>query len=252
MSRRVNTRSVHRQRQLDLTREVILDAATRLFVAHGYLATTIERIAAAAGVAPSTVYATFGTKVAILGAARWRWAQAAGVPEVREAVRRGAELDRRLALLAALNRRMYDSGIELLEAMRVAASADADAARDWEQVMVERQANLDAAFGDLPPRSRDMVRALLAADVYVETVQRGGWSSEEYERWVSDTLARLVAPSMGPGSQDPSTAPVGSSGVAIVGPSNEPHRAAPGELGGTPQARRRHRVAAAGPSPSPD
>src|SRR3954447_23867482 len=44
------------------TRRAILDTATRLFVERGYVATTIADVAAAAGVALDTIYATVGRK----------------------------------------------------------------------------------------------------------------------------------------------------------------------------------------------
>src|SRR5690349_22484054 len=50
------------------TRARIVDAATRLFVDDGYLATTIEAIAERAGVAVQTVYYVFGTKRNLLAA----------------------------------------------------------------------------------------------------------------------------------------------------------------------------------------
>jgi AcrR family transcriptional regulator len=50
------------------TRARIVDAATRLFVDDGYLATTIEAIAEHAGVAVQTVYYVFGTKRNLLAA----------------------------------------------------------------------------------------------------------------------------------------------------------------------------------------
>ena len=56
-----------RQRSLR-TRARIVDAAAQLFVDHGYLATTIEAIAAGAGVAEQTVYYVFGTKRNLLAA----------------------------------------------------------------------------------------------------------------------------------------------------------------------------------------
>jgi AcrR family transcriptional regulator len=43
-----------------------VDAASRLFTERGYVATTVEAIARAAGIAPATVYQGFGTKQAIL------------------------------------------------------------------------------------------------------------------------------------------------------------------------------------------
>jgi AcrR family transcriptional regulator len=54
-----------RQRSLR-TRTRIVDAATRLFVERGYVATTIEDVADAAGVAVQTVYYLFGTKPSVL------------------------------------------------------------------------------------------------------------------------------------------------------------------------------------------
>lgn len=50
------------------TRARIVDAAARLFVEHGYLATTIEAVAGAADVAEQTVYYVFGTKRNLLAA----------------------------------------------------------------------------------------------------------------------------------------------------------------------------------------
>src|SRR5258707_14974597 len=44
----------------------ILDAAETLFAAHGYAATTVEAIAGKAGVAPDTIYASFGSKSGVL------------------------------------------------------------------------------------------------------------------------------------------------------------------------------------------
>ncbi len=48
------------------TRRRIVDAATELFVAEGYGATTLEQIAARAGVAVQTVYFHFGNKRTVL------------------------------------------------------------------------------------------------------------------------------------------------------------------------------------------
>src|SRR6266545_3185947 len=55
-----------RRPKAQATRRRILDAARGLFVERGYVATTIEAIAAEAGVAVPTVYLAFGTKRALL------------------------------------------------------------------------------------------------------------------------------------------------------------------------------------------
>src|SRR4051795_3821821 len=48
------------------TRRRIVDAAAELFIGHGYGATTLEQVAARAGVAVQTVYFHFGNKRTLL------------------------------------------------------------------------------------------------------------------------------------------------------------------------------------------
>src|SRR5437763_15977452 len=60
--------SPRRREQAAATRREILDAAQRLFERQGYAATTMEAIAAEAGVALKTVYVAFETKSGLLRA----------------------------------------------------------------------------------------------------------------------------------------------------------------------------------------
>src|SRR5918996_553496 len=60
--------SSRRQAQAAATRSDILDAAQRLFEERGYAATTMEAIAAGAGVALKTVYVAFESKSGLLRA----------------------------------------------------------------------------------------------------------------------------------------------------------------------------------------
>jgi AcrR family transcriptional regulator len=67
MSDAVNTGPVTlRQAQTSQTEARILSAASELFLARGYLATTLADVADHAGVAARTVYVRFGTKAAVL------------------------------------------------------------------------------------------------------------------------------------------------------------------------------------------
>src|SRR5690348_6451171 len=54
-----------RQAQTALTEQRIVAAATELFLADGYVATTLEAVARRARVAARTVYVRFGTKAAL-------------------------------------------------------------------------------------------------------------------------------------------------------------------------------------------
>ena len=60
--------STRRRAQAEATRRDILDAAQRLFEARGYAATTMDAVAAEAGVALKTVYVAFETKAGLLRA----------------------------------------------------------------------------------------------------------------------------------------------------------------------------------------
>src|SRR5215472_734490 len=55
-----------RAAQARATRRAIVDAAARLFAGQGYGATTVDAIAAAAGVSRKTVFASVGGKAAAL------------------------------------------------------------------------------------------------------------------------------------------------------------------------------------------
>jgi AcrR family transcriptional regulator len=55
------------------TRDAILQAAFSLFSSHGYAATTVPQIAAAAGVSTANVYVYFDSKLAILFAVHGPW-----------------------------------------------------------------------------------------------------------------------------------------------------------------------------------
>ena len=72
MSERVKPRrsyhSPRRQQQAAATRQTILEAAERLFEQHGYPATTMEQVAAEAGVGLKTVYVAFTSKGGLLRA----------------------------------------------------------------------------------------------------------------------------------------------------------------------------------------
>src|SRR5947209_1382133 len=76
----------------DRRRVVIIDAATTLFLEHGYAATTVSRVARAAGVSEETVFKAFGGKPGLVRAIWERGLAGAGdVPaEVRSDAQRAS------------------------------------------------------------------------------------------------------------------------------------------------------------------
>ncbi|MCU1612824.1 MAG: transcriptional regulator, TetR family [Frankiales bacterium] len=57
-----------RAQHADATRRAVLNAASELFIAQGYGATTVDRIAAGAGVSKQTVFSAVGNKQTVLSA----------------------------------------------------------------------------------------------------------------------------------------------------------------------------------------
>src|SRR3979409_1794709 len=81
-----------RQEQAQSTRRRILDAASRLFVESGYSSVTVEDIAREAGVAHQTVYAVFGTKLAVAQSIIWSSFRTEGIDKLMAEARESGDL----------------------------------------------------------------------------------------------------------------------------------------------------------------
>ncbi len=124
-----------RQQQALATRNHIVATARRLFVAQGYAATSIEAIAAVAGVAVSTIYAIFRNKRSILGAICEVWLEEAEIRPLVGAALQEPEPQRRMALAAHWTRQQWEQGSEIVPLLSAAAQSDADVAEmlaEWQ------------------------------------------------------------------------------------------------------------------------
>jgi AcrR family transcriptional regulator len=209
--------SPRRRDQARATRRAILRAAQDLFVARGFVTTTIDAIAARAKVSPETVYATFKNKRSILSelvdvstagddapvpilARGW-------VQEMREEPDAG----RRLRILARNGRQILERTAPVYEVLRAAADSDPRIAALWERTKAQRFAGQrelvrvliggNSLRAGLTARAAaDIVFAVGSPETYRLLVIDRGWSPTRFERWYADTLARLVMP---PGSGNP-------------------------------------------------
>jgi AcrR family transcriptional regulator len=195
--------------QAQKTRSRVIEAATRLFVQHGYATTTIRAIAAEAGVSVPTVELLFGTKaqllhvvidVAIAGEDEpvpvLSRAWAADVQSVRdladflsvvaymvcEAQARSAGV-----ILAAYEAAASDPDIQLLildrESQRERTTA-------WiVDSVLERAAlrpGLDRAG------AIDTVWMLMDPVIFNRLTRHRGWSPDRYASWFADSVTRLL------------------------------------------------------------
>ncbi len=203
--------SPRRAAQSRATRRAIVDAAARLFAERGYVATSFDAIAEAAGVGRATVFAHFPAKAALLKTAYDVTLvgddEPIPLPERPESLAVRAERDPRrfLAGYAAIVTGVARRVSPIYEAIRGAAHADPEAAAVWRKIGAERRiggANIVASIvdrGAFRPdadreRAADLVFALVDPGLYHLLVRERGWPHDEYTAWLAATLQReLVA-----------------------------------------------------------
>ena len=193
----------HRQRQALWTRRLIVDAARKLFLERGYVATTMDAIAKEAGVAVSTVYAIYKNKRAILRAIREAWHEQTHAREINEEASREPDPEWRLRMVARASRRQWEAGGDLVAIYLGAAAADREAAAELREALRGRRAALDRVVEGMEAalrpdlnvgRAAAILRALCRAELYRELVEESGWSPDEYEAWLFETLKEQLLP----------------------------------------------------------
>jgi len=196
MASDVKPRSTYRQQQAKATRERIADAARRLFAADGYGSTSIEAIAAEAGVAVRTVYAAFGAKREILSLICERWLEQANAQELAGQVLAEPDPARRLRGAAHWLRALYAAGFDAVLFFEAATAESPETRALLRSKLAGRNEVMDAMItslkGHLRVRVREaqaVFRAIAAPGVYRELVEESGWTPAEFERWVARTLS---------------------------------------------------------------
>jgi AcrR family transcriptional regulator len=192
-----------REQRARATRDRIVRAATARFVDRGYVATTVETIAASAGVAVATVYQAFGTKAAIL--ARCLDVAIAGDDDPVAVLDRdwvaaaGDEPDPRRRLIAVVT---GAAGIAartapLKEVMRDAAATEPAIRelvdRDDAQRLATQRALVTIVLA-APPSDDALATfyALVNSHSYRLASTQLGWDEAAWRRWLIDVLARQL------------------------------------------------------------
>ena len=189
--------SSYRQQQAAATRDRIADAARSLFAEQGYGSTSIEAIAAEAGVAVRTVYASFGAKREILSHICERWLEKARARERAAEVFAEADPVRRLEAAAGWLTNLYATDFEVVIIFE-AATDESPETRDLlraklagrNEVMDAMIASLDGQLAVPVAEAQAVYRALAASGVYRELVYDSGWTPQQFQRWLSDALQR--------------------------------------------------------------
>lgn len=195
--------SPRRQQQAETTKRAIVQAARKLFAAHGYQATTLQAIAGQANVSAPTVYAVFGSKAAILSAL----VKSAGADEGIRALARETfaepEPQRQLALAAKVIRSILERDADITDLLWQAGGGDPDLADVWRQShrqQLGRMAELmrvlaqkDALKPELTVETAtDMLWVLASPEVYRLLVREREWTPQRFEDWLAMSAATLL------------------------------------------------------------
>lgn len=200
-----------RQLQARQNRDRILAAARRLFVEQGYAATSIEQIAAEAGVSGRTVFAGFASKINLLkqvldtaisgDADEVPLAQRPAMRRVHEAGTAEEAYERLADAFAEVAERAYG----IYAVVHGAAESDPEIAeleRRLEEQRLTGAGQLAATFADrlgvTDPAAvagmRDTLWLLGSPLQYRLLVRQRGWPVARYREWAARALAALVPP----------------------------------------------------------
>ena len=201
-------RSDRRREQAEETRQRVLAAAARLFVERGFEGTPITAIAAEAGVAPETVYASFRNKRTLLGEVVGQAARGEDgtpipdQPGPRAVVATSDQREQVRLFAADIVLRLERVG-PLLEVLSSAARTDRELAELREKIHSTRLAGLGqltkalAANGPLRlegDAATESVWALASPELHQLLTRTRGWTRERYCDWLADSLTVTLLP----------------------------------------------------------
>jgi AcrR family transcriptional regulator len=194
-----------RRAQAQSTRLTIVEAAARLFIADGYVGTSMDDIAAAAGVSRATLFSSVGGKSAILKAAldiavvgddepvplpQRPWAIA---------VRNEPDPNRMIDAYAGMITEVSGRVAEIYEALRGAIGADVEVKEVWKAMRTERRGGAAGFVGFVVARgalragvdrkrAADVVWVLIDPGTYHLLVQEMRWTPAQFRSWLAETL----------------------------------------------------------------
>lgn len=198
-----------RDRRRAETEDRIVDAASALFVTHGYAGTSMTAVAERAELAERTVYVRFATKANLLQRCIGRAiaGDAAPVPlgdrDWMVGTRTAPTCAERLRAMAAVTAGLMERAGPLLRVAQQAAATEPALAAAAEAGREDTRRHLGefwramADDGLLPPGCdlpwlTETATVLAHADTYLLLAATTGWTPAEYGTWLATTWSRLV------------------------------------------------------------
>ena len=186
-----------RQAQAESTRARILDASLRLFARSGYAATSIAAVAREAGVVPETIYASFGSKKALIDGLIERAAPPETVGTLEADWAKAGDPAAQVGVIAAFAAAFWSQNDDLARVLRQ-GTGDAEIGAEW----TTRQEARRVLFGNVlarwpaavrkpgvtKERAADIVWALTSDELFHLLVIDRGWPIDAYRTWLATAL----------------------------------------------------------------
>jgi AcrR family transcriptional regulator len=200
----MNSGRIDRRERMALeTRRDIVQAARRLFAERGYAQTSVNDIAAEAGVALQTIYARLGSKRGMLTALLELIDEEAGEPEAAVAILTASTPEDALRGQIRLTRSFQERCGDIITALFAGAAVEPEFAevveeglrrhRHGARLTIDRIADLGGLHDELP--ARDAIALLSAAtthDAWYELVHAHKLSWDQAEQTLFHGLARAI------------------------------------------------------------
>jgi AcrR family transcriptional regulator len=193
------------------TRRAIANAARELFLEHGYTATTVAAIAAAAGVSHETVYATLGPKPAVfrhLIETALSGADEPIPPLERDYARQilsEQDPSRVIDIYASAMRSTQERLAGLFDVLNHAAATAPELATylselidqraHYTRIIAEHLAKLGGLREHLTVQTAaDVLFALNSSEFFLLLARDRNWRPADFENWLADAWKRLLLP----------------------------------------------------------
>jgi AcrR family transcriptional regulator len=188
----------------------VVEAARKLFLERGYGATSIADIATSADVSVQFVYANFASKASLLAraidiavAGDETELAVADRPEYRTSLS-APDLGERVRAVVHLARTAHQRAAPLIHLVQSARGTDATLDRLADTLDAALRQDVRRFVQRLPARMRrhdlgedeiaDLLYTLAAARTWTTLTQQCGWTPDEYEARMADSVHRLLQP----------------------------------------------------------
>jgi AcrR family transcriptional regulator len=196
-----------RRQQARHNRSRVIDEAERMFLRDGYSTTTVQAIAAAAGVSADTIYKSFGGKPGLIRAIRDRALEGEGpLPAERRSDEiQQQESDPREIIIAwgRFVAELAPRGVPILLLIRDVAASDPEVRALRDELDADRLRRMTANArrlrdgGHLRPgislaHAADILWTYSSPELYELIVLRRGWTPERYGRYAADAMINAL------------------------------------------------------------